>query len=501
MPNSSFLSLALCFLVFFHVSLAQIQHPSWGGHHSQHHQQQHRFREQRECRIENLDALEPTRRLESEAGRIEFWDQKNNEQLKCAGVAVTRHSIRSIGLLLPSYSNAPKLIYVVQGSGYQGNLIPGCPETFQSFQPSQRSEEGRSEGERGQDHHHRRFRDQHQRIQRFRQGDILAIPNGIAHWIYNDGDSQLVLVTLHDTSNNNNQLDDRYRKFFLAGNPQTQEGQRGERGERGSSHGSGERGSEEEGTNIFNGFNTQLLSEVFGVDEETARKLQCEDDDRGTIVHVKRGLQLISPPQRWEEEEEQRERQERGANGLEETLCSIRLIENIDDPTRADVYNPHAGRISSLNSQKLPILNYLQLSAERGVLYSNAILAPHWNINAHSVMYVTRGSARVQIVGNRGQRVYDGELREGQVLVVPQGFAVVKQANEEGFEWVSFKTNDNAIASHLAGRTSVLRALPEEVLANAYQIRWEEARRIKHSREEAVLLSPRSGGQGQRVSE
>ncbi|XP_043693245.1 cocosin 1-like [Telopea speciosissima] len=480
--NSSLLSLGLCLLVLFHVSLAQFEHQSWGGQ----QQQRHRFREQRECRIENLDALEPTRRLESEAGRIEFWDQKNNEQLECAGVAVTRHSIRSRGLLLPSYSNAPKLIYVVQGSGYQGNLIPGCPETFQSFQPSQRYEGGRSEGGREQDHHHRRFRDQHQRIQRFRQGDILAIPNGIAHWIYNDGDSQLVLVTLHDTSNNNNQFDDRYRKFFLAGNPQRQEGQRGERGER------GERGSEEEGTNIFNGFNTQLLSEVFGVDEETARKLQSEDDDRGTIVHVKRGLQLISPPQRWEEEEEQRERQERGANGLEETLCSIRLIENIDDPTRADVYNPHAGRISSLNSQKLPILNYLQLSAERGVLYSNAILAPHWNINAHSVIYVTRGSARIQIVGNRGQRVYDGELREGQVLVVPQGFAVVKQANEQGFEWVSFKTNDNAITSHLAGRTSVLRALPEEVLANAYQIRTEEARRIKHGREEAVLLSPRS---------
>ncbi|KAJ4955296.1 hypothetical protein NE237_012079 [Protea cynaroides] len=460
MVNSSLLSLGLCLLVLFHTSLAQLEQQSWHG--QRHEQQQRRrFREQSQCRIESLDALEPTHRLEAEAGQVEFWDQ-NHEQFDCAGVAVARYRIRPRGLLLPSYSNAPKLIY---GEPFEG---------------------GRSERERGH-----RFRDQHQRIERIRQGDFLAIPHGIAHWIYNDGDEHLELVSFYDTRNPHNQLDRRFRKFFLAGNPQGQER------ERGSSYRHGDRRGdrfEESWGNVFNGFDTQLLSEAFGVDEETARRLQGENDDnRGAIVHVERGLEVIRPS-RGEEEEEREQGERRGRryeNGLEETICNARLRENLGDPTRADVYSEQGGRISSLNSHKLPILNHLQLSAERGVLYRNAILAPHWNINAHSVIYVTRGSARVQIVGNRGERVFDEEVREGQIVVVPQNFAVAKRANNEGFEWVSFKTNDNAISSDLAGRTSVLRALPEEVLMNAYQIRREEARRIKYGRDEAVVLSPR----------
>lgn len=53
-----------------------------------------------------------------------------------------------------------------------------------------------------------------------------------------------------------------------------------------------------------------------------------------------------------------------GVNGLEESFCNLRLKENIEEPSRADVYNPHAGRITTVNRQKLPILRYLKLSAE-----------------------------------------------------------------------------------------------------------------------------------------
>lgn len=42
-------------------------------------------------------------------------------------------------------------------------------------------------------------------------------------------------------------------------------------------------------------------------------------------------------------------------------------------------------------------------------------------------------------------------------MVVPQNFAVVKRAGGAEFEWISFKTNDNAMISPLSGRTSVMR--------------------------------------------
>lgn len=93
---------------------------------------------------------------------------------------------------------------------------------------------------------------------------------------------------------------------------------------------------------------------------------------------------------------------------------------------------------------------------------------------------------------NDGSAVFDDWVREGQLIVVPQNFAVVKKAGEEGCEWVAFKTNDNAITSQLAGRFSFVRALPEEVLVNSYEISREQAKSLKYNRQEAVVLSPRS---------
>lgn len=77
-------------------------------------------------------------------------------------------------------------------------MISGCPETFESSQESQQESQGQGQ----------RFRDRHQKIGNFRQGDIIAVPAGAAHWIYNSGNEELVLVVLQDTSNNVNQLDD-----------------------------------------------------------------------------------------------------------------------------------------------------------------------------------------------------------------------------------------------------------------------------------------------------
>ncbi|RZC54517.1 hypothetical protein C5167_013375 [Papaver somniferum] len=307
------------------------------------------------------------------------------------------------------------------GRGIQGVSIPGCPETYQSFQ---QLIEGR--GSQGQQS---RYRDEHHKILHLRQGDIAALPTGISH------------------CNAQNQLDQRPRRFYLAGNPHQQ----------GRTTYQRSRQTEEEisGNHVFSGFDVEMLAEAFGVSTETARSLQSQNDNRGNIVRVENGLRVIRPPRR--EEEEEREQRETRYNGFEETLCAARLVHNIADPVRADVYSPLGGRISSLNSQKLPILNYLQLSAERGVLYRNAIMVPQWNLNAHSIIYVTRGNGRIQIVGNYERPVFDGQVREGQILTVPQNFAVVKQAGSQGLEWVAFKTNDNKMISPLVGRISTER--------------------------------------------
>ncbi|KAD3640179.1 hypothetical protein R6Q59_002941 [Mikania micrantha] len=441
---SSRFFVGLCFLVLFHGSLAQL--PG-------------RLSGRSECQIEQITAREPNRRQVSEAGFSEFWDSGENEELDCAGVQVVRHTINPKGLLLPCYPNTHELVYVVRGEGLQGTVLPGCAET--------------SEG----------GTDKHQRVYRYREGDILALPAGAVHWTYNHADKPVVLVALRDTSNVANQLDRNFRKFFLAGNPQSQMPQgKGHQGKQ-QQRPSWSEPKEHEGFNMYAGFDDGILQQVFDVEYEIVSQLKGFNDDRGLIV-LAEYLHVLVP----EEGEERR----RDDNWIEQTICSTQLSANIGSPVGADVYNPRGGRISRLNSHKLPVLESLQLSAERGVLYKNAVLAPHYNLNAHSIIYITSGNSRLQIVGNDGSAVFDGEVQEGQLIVVPQDFAVIKKAGEEGCEWVAFKTNDNAITMQLAGRFSYIRALPEDVLVNSYNISPEEARNLKYNRKEGVVLSPRS---------
>ncbi|KDP40339.1 hypothetical protein JCGZ_02337 [Jatropha curcas] len=444
MDKSSLLSLCLCFLVIFHCCVAQIEQvTSYDG---DHHRQRLNRAQQDQCRLDNLNAAEPSRSFQSEAGVTEVWDE-NDEQFQCTG------------------------------NGVQGALIPGCPETYQSPSESEYRERRQSQG------------DQHQKVRQLREGDVVALPAGVAQWIYNNGRSPLVLVQIIDTSNPANQLDQSHRLFFLAGNPHRKvQSQRGESERRHEwSRGESLRSHQRSG-NVFSGLDEQLLAEAFNVNRDIARRLKGENDNRGIIVSVEGELEYFSP--RRNQEEEKRERQ--FVNGIEETFCTARLKHNINDPSRADIYNPRGGHVTNVNSHNFPILRHLRLSVQKGVLFRNAIFAPHWNINAHSIYYFTRGNGHVQIVDENGDAVFDGQVQQGQILTAPQNFVVLKRASNEGLEWVSFKTNENAQISPLAGRTSAIRALPEAVVANAFQISREDARRLKENRQEVTVFSPGS---------
>lgn len=115
------------------------------------------------------------------------------------------------------------------------------------------------------------------------------------------------------------------------------------------------------------------------------------------------------------------------------------------------------------------------------------MVLPQWNTNADAILYVTDGEAEVQVVNDNGDRVFDGQVSEGQLIAIPQGFSAVKRATSDHFRWVEFKTNANAQINTLAGRTSVLRGLPLEVITNGFQISFEEARKVKFNTLETTL--------------
>lgn len=114
--------------------------------------------------------------------------------------------------------------------------------------------------------------------------------------------------------------------------------------------------------NILNGFSTQILQQSFNIRTDLARRLQSgRNETRGAIVYAREGLALLAP----------RQQGQRGGrdNGLEETICTLRLTHRIAGPAVSDIYNPRAGHISTVNDVDFPILNLMGLSAARGVLY------------------------------------------------------------------------------------------------------------------------------------
>lgn len=111
--STLFLCLSLGSLLVFHVCFAQMEQAQLRIGSQQQQRQQQRW--QSECRLDRLNALKPSRRIESEAGISEYWDLENDDELQCAGVSAVRHTIQRRGLLLPSFTNAPTIAFVQQG--------------------------------------------------------------------------------------------------------------------------------------------------------------------------------------------------------------------------------------------------------------------------------------------------------------------------------------------------------------------------------------------------
>lgn len=123
---------------------------------------------------------------------------------------------------------------------------------------------------------------------------------------------------------------------------------------------------EGEAGNVFDGFDEQILAESFNIDQKLARQLNSDRDNRGIIVRVEDHHQILTSL-------ESQVQEEYGDNELEMfrdvNFCHARLKLNINDPLRADFYNPRAGRLTIANSLNLPILRDLRLSAEKVTLY------------------------------------------------------------------------------------------------------------------------------------
>ncbi|KAG9453699.1 hypothetical protein H6P81_006603 [Aristolochia fimbriata] len=101
-----------------------------------------------------------------DGGSYYSWSNSDLPMLGHAKIGAAKLSHNKNGLALPSYSDSAKIVYVLQGKGRAGIVMPESKE----------------------------------KVIAIKKGDALALPFGVTTWWFNDDDAELVVLFLGDTS-------------------------------------------------------------------------------------------------------------------------------------------------------------------------------------------------------------------------------------------------------------------------------------------------------------
>lgn len=361
----------------------------------------------------SLQPCLPALIFQSDGGSLHAWPAQSS-LLSHAHVAASTLTLHPLGFALPSYSDSAQICYVLHGIGLVGAVFPDTEQEC---------------------------------IRKVRKGDVVALPLGTFYWWYNNGDAELCVLSLGDTSQAHRPGE--YTNFHLAGRKDKLHG------------------------GIMHGFSTDFVSQAWDLDEITVKTI-LERQTGAAIIKVKAALNISEP-----------------ASKILPAAYG-EFVYNCED-AKKDVDVKNGGRVAVLTSDNLPILKGIGLGADLVKLDPGAMCSPGFSADgAYQVTYVVRGSGRVQVVSNEGERVLDTEIKGGYFFIVPRFFVVSKRAGKEGLEWFSIITKEKPIFSHLAGKTSVWKALSKEVLCASFNIDTELENQFRNRRTNDAIFFPPS---------
>ncbi|KAF5203264.1 glutelin type-A 2-like [Thalictrum thalictroides] len=269
-----------------------------------------------------------------------------------------------------------------------------------------------------------------------KKGDAIALPFGVVTWWYNNEDTELVVLFLGTTLKAHKAGE--FTDFFLTGS-----------------------------NGIFTAFSTEFVARAWDLEQDQAKALVASQTGSG-IVKLKDGTTLPAP--------KQADRDGIALN-CEEAPLDVDIIQG--------------GRVVVLNTQNLPLVGEVGFGADLVKLDGNAMCSPGFSCDsAYQVTYVIRGSGHVQVVGANGERVMETTVKAGSLFIVPRFFIVSKIADNDGLEWFSIVTTPNPIFSHLAGRTSVWKALSPEVLQASFNVTPEVEKLFTSKRTADAIFFP-----------
>ncbi|GAU45801.1 hypothetical protein TSUD_87040 [Trifolium subterraneum] len=275
-----------------------------------------------------------------------------------------------------------------------------------------------------------------EKVVAIKTGDALALPFGVVTWWYNKEDTELVVLFLGDTSKAHKAGE--FTDFFLTGS-----------------------------NGIFTGFSTEFVGRAWDLDENNVKTLVGKQSGKG-IVKLEGNITLPVP-------------KEEHKKGM--------ALNCLEAPLDVDIKN--GGRVVVLNTKNLPLVGEVGLGADLVRLDGKAMCSPGFSCDsALQVTYIVRGSGRVQVVGVDGKRVLETTLKAGNLFIVPRFFVVSKIANDEGMEWFSIITTPNPIFTHMAGSSSVWKALSPTVLQAAFNVDADVEKHFRSKRTADAIFFP-----------
>ncbi|GFP89868.1 glutelin type-a 1 [Phtheirospermum japonicum] len=129
------------------------------------------------------------------------------------------------------------------------------------------------------------------------------------------------------------------------------------------------------------------------------------------------------------------------------------------------------GKVVVLNIKNLLLVDEVGLRSDLASLDGSAMCYLGFLCDSTlQVTYIVMGSGRDQVIGAEGKRVLEVTVKVGNLFVMPRFFVVSKVDDPDGMDWFPIITTPNPIFTHLAGRTSVWKALSPEVFQAAFNV-------------------------------
>ncbi|XP_071727008.1 glutelin type-D 1-like [Rutidosis leptorrhynchoides] len=271
-----------------------------------------------------------------------------------------------------------------------------------------------------------------------KKGDVIPLVAGVISWWFNGGDTDVVIAFLGDTSKAI--VPGQFTYFFVGGV-----------------------------LGLLAGFQSDFVGKTFGLDQKESESL-VSSQPGALLVKLQPGIKFPEPSKHIKE----------------------KLYATIINPSGDDFVN-EGGFVKSLTEKNIVTLGEIGLSAKFVKLECNAMLAPSYIANGSiQISYVVKGSGQIRVVGSEGKPVLDTKVEEGDLFIVPQFFATAAIADDSGMEVFSIVTSSKPVFGHLAGNTSVWKALSSVVLQSTLNISQESEIAFKGKNTKNITIVPSS---------